>query len=141
VLDLLSCIDCYIFCKKENQCVTTKKCFISVNSGHETWSLILWEENRFSTSDNKVLRKIFGTKREAVTGSWRRVHSEELPTLYSLLNINKVNKSWRMRWVWHVARMGEMRNVHKTVMRKPDSMRLFGRPGNRLGNNFEINLK
>jgi hypothetical protein len=57
--------------------------------------------------ENKVLRRIFGPKREEVTGGWRKLHNEELCDLYSSLSIIRIIKSKRMRWVGHVARMGE----------------------------------
>jgi hypothetical protein len=58
-------------------------------------------------SENRVLRRILGPKREAVAGGWRRLYNEELHNLYTLLNI-RVIKSRRMRWIRHVAHMGEM---------------------------------
>jgi hypothetical protein len=69
--------------------------------GFETWSLTLREERRL-----RVLRRVFGPKREEVTGEWRKLHNEELRDLYSP-NIVRVVKSRRMRWAGHVARMGE----------------------------------
>ena len=62
-----------------------------------------------------MLRRVFGPKREEVTGEWRKLHNEELNDLYSLPNIVQVVKSRRMRWAGHVARMGEDRGVHKSV--------------------------
>jgi hypothetical protein len=62
--------------------------------------------------ENRVLRKIFGVKRDEVTGEWRRLHNEELHDLYSSPNIIRVMKSTRMRWAGHVARVGEKREVH-----------------------------
>ena len=59
------------------------------------------------------LRRVFGPKRDEVTGEWRKLHNEELRDLYSLPNIVRVVKSRRMRWAWHVARMGEVRGVHR----------------------------
>ena len=56
--------------------------------------------------ENRLLRRVFGPKRDQVTGEWRKVHNEELRDLYSLPNIVRVVKSRRMRWAWHVARMG-----------------------------------
>ena len=77
--------------------------------GCETWSLILREERKLRVFENMVLRRIFGPRKEEVTGEWRRLHNEELNNLYSSLNIMRVIKSRRMRWAGHVARMGEER--------------------------------
>jgi len=74
------------------------------------------------------LRRIFGSKRDEVTGEWRKLHNEELNDLYCLPNIVRVIKSRRMRWVGHVARMGERRGVYRALMRKPEGMRTLGRP-------------
>ena len=76
--------------------------------GYETWSLILREERKLRVFENRVLR-LFGYRREEVTGEWRRLHNEELNDLYSSRNIVLVIKSRRMRWTGHVARMGEER--------------------------------
>ena len=62
---------------------------------------------------NRVLRRVFGPKRDEVTGEWRKLHNEELRGLYSIPNIVRVVKSRRMRWAGHVARMGEGRGVHR----------------------------
>jgi len=80
--------------------------------GCETWSLILREERRLRVFENRVLRKVFGPKGDEVTGERRKLHNEELSDLYCSLNIVRVIKSRRMRWVGHVARMGEKRHVH-----------------------------
>ena len=74
--------------------------------GCETWSLTLREERKLRVFENMVLRKIFGPRRDKVTGEWRRLHNEELNDLYSSPNIVRVIKSRRMRWAGHVARMG-----------------------------------
>jgi hypothetical protein len=66
----------------------------------------LWQECRLSVSENKVLRRIFGPKRDEVTGEWRRLHNKELYAVYSSPNIIRVMKSRRLRWAGHVARMG-----------------------------------
>jgi hypothetical protein len=80
----------------------------------------LREERRLRVFENKVLRKVFGPKRDEVTGEWRRLHSEELNDLYSLPNIVRVAKSRRMRWAGHVARMGEDRGVHRLLVGMPE---------------------
>ena len=74
--------------------------------GCETWSLTLREEHKLGLFENRVLRRVFGLKRDEVTGEWRKLHIEELRDLYSLPNVVRVVKSRRMRWVGHVARMG-----------------------------------
>jgi len=75
----------------------------------ETWSLILREERKLRVFENMVLRRIFGLRRDEVTGEWRRLHNEELNDLYCSPNIVRVIQSRRMRWDGHVARMGEER--------------------------------
>jgi len=77
--------------------------------GCETWSLTLREERKLRVSENMVLRRIFGPRRDEVTGEWRRLYNEELNDLYSSPNIMRVIKSRRMRWAGHVAHMGEER--------------------------------
>jgi hypothetical protein len=72
----------------------------------KTWSLILREEHGLSVFENRVLRRIFGPKRDHVTGDWRKLDDEELHNLYSSPNIIRMIKSRRMRWPGHVARMG-----------------------------------
>ena len=63
--------------------------------------------------ENRVLRRIFGPKRDGVTAEWRKLHNEKLNDLYSSPNIVRVIKSRRMRWAWHVARMGERIGVYR----------------------------
>ena len=74
--------------------------------GCETWSLTLREGRRLRVFENRMLRRIFGPKRDVVTGVWRKLHNEELSDMYSLPNIVRVVKLRRMRWTGHVARMG-----------------------------------
>jgi len=77
--------------------------------GCETWSRTLREERRLGLFENRVLRRIFGPKRNKVTREWRKLHSGDLDDLYCSPNIFQVIKSRRMRWAGHVARMGEGR--------------------------------
>ena len=79
--------------------------------GCETWSLTLRKERKLRLFENMVLRRIFGPRRDEVTGEWRRLFNEELNDLYSSPNIVRVIKSKRMRWAGRVARMGEERGV------------------------------
>ena len=96
--------------------------------GRETWSLTLREERKLRVFEKRVLRRVFGPKRDEVTGEWRKLHNEELSDLYSLPNIVRVVKSKRMRWAGHVARMGEGRVVHRVLVGKPEGKRPLGRP-------------
>jgi len=81
---------------------------------------------------NSVLRRIYGPKRDEVTGEWRKLHNEELNNLYSSPNIVQVIKSRRMRWAGHVAHMGEGRGVYRFLVGKPE--------GRRLGHRWEDNI-
>ena len=81
--------------------------------------------------ENRVLRRVFGPKRDEVTEEWRKLHNEELRDLYSLPNIVRVAKSRRMRWAAHVARMGVERVVHRVLVGKPEEKRPMGRPRRR----------
>ena len=81
--------------------------------------------------ENRVLRRVFGPKRDEVTGEWRKLHNEELSDLYSLPNIVRVVKSRRMRWAGHMVRMGEGRGVHRVLVRKLEGKRPLGRPRRR----------
>jgi hypothetical protein len=97
--------------------------------GCETWSLILGEEHRLRVFENRVLRRIFGPKREE-DGSWRKLHNDELHSLSSP-NIVRVIKSRRMRWAGHVARMREGRDVYRVLVGRPEGKRPLGRPTRR----------
>jgi hypothetical protein len=79
--------------------------------GCETWSLTLREEHRLTVFENRVLRRMFGPKRDEMTGEWRKLHNEELPDLYSSPSIIRIVKSRRMRWAGHVARIWEKRTL------------------------------
>jgi hypothetical protein len=88
--------------------------------GSETWSLTLREERRLRVFKNRVLRSIFGPKRDQVTGGWRKLHNEELHGLYSSPIIIRVIKARRIRWVGHVARMGEVRGAYNILVGRPE---------------------
>ena len=91
------------------------------------WWLTLREERRLRVFENRVLRRVFGPKRDEVTGEWRKLHNEELSDLYSLPNTVRVVKSRRMRWAGHVARMGQGRCVHRVLVGKSEGKRPLGR--------------
>ena len=109
--------------------------------GCETWSLTLREEHRLRVFENRVLRRIFGPKREGVTGEWRKLHNEELNDLYSSPNIVRVIKSRRMRWKGHVAHMEEGTGVHKVLVGKPEGKRPLGRPRRRWEDNIKMDVQ
>ena len=88
-----------------------------------------------------MLRKIFGPKKDKVTGEWRKLHNEELNELYSSPNIIWVIKSRRMKWAGHVARMGERRGVCMVLVWKPEGKRPFVRPKRRREDNIKIDLQ
>jgi len=99
------------------------------------------EERRLRVFENRGLRRVFGPKRDEITGEWRKLHNEELRDLYSLPNIERVVKSRRMRWAEHVARMGEGRVVHTVLMGKPEEKRPLGRPRRKWEDNIKMNLR
>jgi hypothetical protein len=90
--------------------------------------------------ENRVLRRIFGPKRNEVTGEWRKLHNEELCDLYSLPNIIRIIKSRRMSWAGHVARMGEKRNAYRLLVGMPKGKRPLGRPRRRWVDNIRMDL-
>jgi hypothetical protein len=91
--------------------------------------------------ENRVLRRIFGPKRDEVTGEWRKLHSEELHNLYSSPDIIRQLKSRRMRWAGHVARMGEGRNGYGVLMGKPEGKRPLERPRRRWEDGIKMDLR
>jgi len=109
--------------------------------GCETWSLTLREERRLRIFENRMLRRIFGPKRDEVTGEWRKLHNEDLNVLYFSRNIVRAIKSKRMRWVGHVARMGEGRGVYSVLVGKLGGKRPMGRPRHRWEDNKKMDLE
>jgi hypothetical protein len=91
--------------------------------------------------ENRVLRIIFGPKRDEVTGEWRKLHNEELHILYSSPNIIRQIKSRRLRWAGHVARMGEEKNVYRVLMVKSEGKRSVGRPRRRWEDGIRMDLR
>jgi PAS domain-containing protein len=81
--------------------------------------------------ENRVLRRIFGLKRDEVTGGWRKLHNEELRDLYSSPSTLRMIKSRRMRWAEHVVRMGEKRDEYRLFVGNPEGRRPLGRPRRR----------
>jgi hypothetical protein len=90
--------------------------------------------------ENRVLRRIFGPKRDGVTGGWRKLHNEELHYLYFSPSIITIIKSRRMRWAGHVTRMGEKRNVYRLLVGKPSGKRPLRRPRRRWVDNIKLGL-
>jgi hypothetical protein len=106
----------------------------------EAWSLTLREERRLKVFENSVLRRVFGSRRDEVTGEWRKLHNEEPNDLYTLPNIVRVVKSRRMRWPWYVALMLEGRAVHRVLVGKPEGRRSLGRDRRRWEDNIKMDL-
>jgi hypothetical protein len=90
--------------------------------------------------ENRVLRRIFGLKRDEVTGEWRKLQNKELRDLYSSPSIIRIMKYRRMRWAGHVARMGEKRNTYGLLVGKPEGKRPLGRPRHRWLDNIRMDL-
>jgi hypothetical protein len=91
--------------------------------------------------EKRVLRRIFGPRRDEVTGEWRELHNEELHHFYSSPDIIRQVKSRRMRWAGHVARMGEERKAYKVLVGRPEGKRPFGRPRRRLEDGIRMDLR
>jgi hypothetical protein len=107
--------------------------------GCETWSLTLRKEHRLRVFENRVLRKIFGPKREE-DGSWMKLYNDELHSLYSSPNIVRVIKSRSMRWAGRVARMGEGRGIYRILVGRPEGKRPLGRPRSRWEDNIKLDF-
>jgi hypothetical protein len=100
----------------------------------------LREEHRLRVFENRVFRKTFGLKWEEGE-SWRKVHNDELHSLYSSPNIVRVIKPRRMRWAGHVARMGEGRIVYRVLVGRPEGKRPLGRPRRMWEDNIKMDLR
>jgi hypothetical protein len=109
--------------------------------GCEPWSLTLREEHRLKVFENRVLRRIFGPKRDEVMGEWRKLHNKELHNLYSTPDIITQVKSKRMRWAGHVARMGEERNCKRFWWGSPKKKRPLGRTRRRWEDGIIMDLR
>jgi hypothetical protein len=91
--------------------------------------------------ENRVLRRIFGPKRDEVTGGWRKLHNEELHDLYSSPSTVRVIKARKMRWAGHVACMGEVRGAYNILVGRPEGKRPLGRPRHRWEDNIKMDLR
>jgi hypothetical protein len=91
--------------------------------------------------ENRVLRRIFGPKRDEVTGGWKKLHNKELHGLYSSPSIVRVIKARRMRWARHVMRMGEVRGTYNILVGRPEGRIPLGRPRRRSEDNIKIDLR
>jgi len=109
--------------------------------GCETWSLTLTEKRRLRVFENRVLRRMFGAKRDEVTREWRKLHNEELNDLYCSPNIVRVIKSRRMKWAGHVVCMGKKKGVYRVLVGKPEGKRPLGRPRLRREDNIKMDLQ
>jgi hypothetical protein len=98
-------------------------------------------ERRLRVFENRVLRGVFGPRRDEVTGEWRKLHNEELNVLYCSPNIAWVIKSRRMRLAGHVARMEERKGVYRVLLRKPEAKRPRGRHRRRWEYNIKMDLQ
>jgi hypothetical protein len=101
---------------------------------------LLREEHRLRVFQNRVLRRIFGPKRDKVSREWRKLHNEELNCLYSSLNIVRLIKS-RMRWARHVAYTGERIGACRVLSRTPEGKRPLGKPRRRWEENIKVDLQ
>jgi len=98
-------------------------------------------EHRLKVFENKVLRRIFGPRRDEVTGEWRKLHNEELNDLCSSPSIVQIIISRTMRWAGHVQHMGERRGVCSVLVGKPEGKRALGRHGHRWEDNIKCILR
>jgi hypothetical protein len=104
-------------------------------------SLTLREEHRLRVSENRVLRRIFGPKKDEVTRGWRKLHNEELHGLYSSPGIVRVIKARRVGLAEHVARMEVVRGAYNILVGRPEGMRPLGRPRRRWEDNIRMDQR
>jgi hypothetical protein len=109
--------------------------------GCETWSLILIEKHRLRVLVNRVLRRIFGPKKDEVTGEWRKLHNEELNDVYSSPNNIWVIKSRRMRWAGQAAHMRERTGAYRVLVGKPEGKKQLARSKCRWEDNITMDLQ
>jgi hypothetical protein len=107
--------------------------------GYETLTLTVGEEHRLKLSENRVLRRISGPKREEVAGGWR-LHNEKFHNFYTSTNIIRVIKPRRLRWAGHVARLEDMRKAYNISVGKPEGKRPLGRRRDRWEDNTRLEL-
>jgi hypothetical protein len=136
----MNVVFCLPGCSKNTKIRVYRTVVLLVLYGCETWSLTLREEQRLRVFENRVLRRIFGPKRDDATGERRRIHNEELNDVYSSTNIIRVIKSKRMRWAGHVARMGEKRGAFRILVARPEGRRPLGRRRRRWEHNIKMDL-
>jgi hypothetical protein len=109
--------------------------------GCETWSLAVRRDRMLGVLENRVLRRIFGPKRDEVRGEWRRLQNKELYALYSSPNIIRVIKSRSLRWEGHVARMGKRRGAYRVLMGKSERRKPLERSRRRCEDNIKLDLR
>jgi hypothetical protein len=130
-----------LLCLSPLNIISNKTGNVVVLYGCETWSLTLREEHGLRVFGNRVLRRIFGPKRDEVTGEWRRLHNEELNDLYSSPNIIRVIKSRRMRWAGHVVRKAEGRGAYRISVGRHEGRRPLERRRRRWEDNIKMDLQ
>jgi hypothetical protein len=112
-----------------------------VSYGCETWFLTLREKHGLRVFENRVLRRIFGPKRQEVMGEWRKLHNGELHNLYPSPDIIRQINSRKMSWAGHVTCMGEGRNVYRVLVGKPKGKRPLERPRCKREDGIKIDLR
>jgi hypothetical protein len=102
--------------------------------------MTLKEECRLRVFENRMMSRLFGPKKDEVTGEWRRLHNKELYAVYPSPNIIPVIKPRRLRWAGHVTRMGERRGAYRALVRKSEGRRPLERPRRRWEDNIKMDL-